>query len=58
VEALAIPHCGSQVTVSIGVASLNRADPATPEALLSLADAALYAAKRDGRNRARLAEAA
>jgi diguanylate cyclase (GGDEF)-like protein len=58
VEALAIPHAGARVTVSIGVASLGRDDPATPEVLLARADAALYAAKRDGRNRSRLAEAA
>jgi two-component system cell cycle response regulator len=38
------------VTVSIGLASLESADD-TPEALLKRADAALYKAKRAGRNR-------
>jgi len=58
VEALAMPHGNGRVTVSIGAASLGHGEQATPEALLARADAALYAAKRDGRNRARLAEVA
>lgn len=40
----------TQVTVSIGVAALNAGD-ANGSALLARADAALYAAKRAGRNR-------
>ena len=39
-----------EVTISIGVASLQR-DGDSPEKLLERADQALYAAKRDGRNR-------
>jgi diguanylate cyclase (GGDEF)-like protein len=38
------------VTVSAGYASLQPDQPTTPEALLASADAALYAAKRAGRN--------
>jgi diguanylate cyclase (GGDEF)-like protein/PAS domain S-box-containing protein len=59
VEELAIPHqddeiCG-QITVSIGAATALARDGGTmrmPEALLASADAALYKAKRNGRNRA------
>ena len=41
---------GQQVTVSIGVASLpDNGD--TPEAVIAVADEALYQAKREGRNR-------
>ena len=39
-----------QVTASVGVASLERPTD-TPEALIKRADNALYAAKRQGRNR-------
>jgi len=39
-----------QVTVSLGVAAL-RPDDAPPEDLLKRADRALYAAKRQGRDR-------
>jgi diguanylate cyclase (GGDEF)-like protein/PAS domain S-box-containing protein len=53
---LHIPHEHSggplkQITVSIGVATLRPGDPADPAALIGAADAALYAAKRQGRNR-------
>jgi diguanylate cyclase (GGDEF)-like protein len=53
---LAIPHAQAagplkQVTVSIGVATLQPGQPATPAALIRAADGALYAAKRQGRNR-------
>ncbi len=60
VEALAIPHAPgashAAVTVSIGVASTID-DPAlaTYDDLAALADAALYAAKRNGRNRIAIA---
>lgn len=59
VEALCRPHagnaeCGGIVTVSIGVGSVRPsldAGAAGTDALLVAADLALYAAKRDGRNR-------
>ena len=53
VEALAINHPSSPsglVTLSVGTATASAAD-AYPAALVASADAALYAAKRDGRNR-------
>ncbi len=40
-----------EVTVSIGVAGGHMSDGCTPERLLQAADAALYEAKRSGRNR-------
>jgi diguanylate cyclase (GGDEF)-like protein len=54
VEALAIHHPSSPsgiVTLSIGTAAASAADAASPAALVASADAALYKAKRDGRNR-------
>jgi diguanylate cyclase len=41
-------HLG-RVTVSIGVATLHAGD--TPQSLIERADACLYAAKHNGRNR-------
>jgi diguanylate cyclase (GGDEF)-like protein len=41
---------GRQITVSIGVASCGK-DTSTAQALVEKADAALYEAKRDGKNR-------
>lgn len=46
---------GLKVTVSIGVAGLDETAAPTPSALIELADAALYRAKEDGRNRVRVA---
>lgn len=46
---------GLRVTVSIGVAGLDETAAQTPSALIDLADAALYRAKEDGRNRVRVA---
>ena len=41
---------GKQITLSIGVASFPR-DASTPQSVIGVADAALYQAKRDGRDR-------
>jgi diguanylate cyclase (GGDEF)-like protein len=56
VEKLAFPHPDSgvsgTVTISLGIATFNGANYATAHALVSAADAGLYAAKHQGRNRA------
>ncbi len=60
VRALAIPHAGSEfgvATVSIGVATMTLDRPQGPAALVEAADAALYEAKRAGRDAVRLADA-
>jgi diguanylate cyclase (GGDEF)-like protein len=46
---------GLRVTVSIGVAGTPAQAPASAEALLKLADEALYAAKQGGRNQVQTA---
>jgi diguanylate cyclase (GGDEF)-like protein len=55
VEAMQLPHpaLGERrvVSVSVGVACFTPARPESPEALLARADAALYRAKRAGRDR-------
>lgn len=59
VETLAIPHPASPhgvVTVSIGVATVHPSDK-DAATLVMLADGALYAAKRNGRNRVESFEA-
>jgi diguanylate cyclase (GGDEF)-like protein len=53
VQTLAMPHCTSDhqtVTVSVGVARTDPNDAHGPDDLIEAADAALYAAKRCGRN--------
>ena len=54
-EARAIPHPASPVsavvTISLGVAALVPAEGGSGQSLFSQADAALYRAKREGRNR-------
>jgi len=50
---LSVPHATStyqQVTVSIGVAASSPLERDQPRDLIEAADAALYAAKRRGRN--------
>ena len=60
VEKLAIPHAQSQVadhvTVSIGVASISVSLDGAQANLVGAADAALYRAKADGRNRVAVAD--
>lgn len=55
VEELQIPHQSSSisptVTISLGVAHVTPDRGVTPESLVEQADAMLYHAKRDGRNR-------
>jgi len=46
------------VTMSVGIGSLNSNRPSSAEQLVTLADAALYCAKDDGRDRVRAADAA
>ncbi|WP_206244605.1 GGDEF domain-containing protein [Novosphingobium terrae] len=48
--ALPTPAPGGRVSISIGVSSTMMPAVDDPDALLACADAALYAAKRDGRN--------
>ncbi|MDH0864478.1 two-component regulator propeller domain-containing protein [Mitsuaria sp. GD03876] len=57
IESLAMPHpaspAGPVVTVSLGVAACVPDEERTLESLIAEADDALYAAKREGRNRVR-----
>jgi diguanylate cyclase (GGDEF)-like protein len=54
IEALALPHASSctasVLTISIGVASMVPVAGADPSMLVAAADAALYRAKKEGRN--------
>jgi diguanylate cyclase (GGDEF)-like protein len=54
VAAIPLPHETSElgyVTISVGAASMEPSVEDAPEALVARADAALYQAKADGRNR-------
>jgi diguanylate cyclase (GGDEF)-like protein len=60
-EKLALPHTMSpfgHVTISIGVAAIVPTEQQSVDALIRMADDALYAAKREGRNRVVSAPAA
>ena len=56
-EALTVPRLGARITASFGVATLPD-DALDIDALLRLADRALYAAKQRGRNRVEAASSA
>jgi diguanylate cyclase (GGDEF)-like protein len=51
IEALALPHPLGVVTVSIGAATMRPREGSSPDELIAAADAALYRAKSNGRNR-------
>ncbi len=47
-----LPNSPPRQTISIGLVSCNAGQQTTPEAMIAAADAALYEAKKQGRNRA------
>ena len=54
IENLLMAHAGSSwgfVSISVGAASVRPAEQGSPQQLTECADAALYLAKRQGRNR-------
>ncbi|MBC7959679.1 MAG: diguanylate cyclase [Vallitaleaceae bacterium] len=59
VEALQVPHTSDEwignITVSLGVVTAYPSAMESPEQIIALADEALYAAKRAGRNRVEVA---
>jgi diguanylate cyclase (GGDEF)-like protein len=60
IVALGIAHAGSPfgvLTISVGVASMIPGEDDLPVDLMRMADAALYRAKRSGRNRVQVADA-
>ena len=60
VVALDIAHAGSPfgvLTISVGVASMVPGEDDLPVDLMRMADAALYRAKRSGRNQVQVADA-
>jgi len=59
IAALGVPHAavpGGAVTASIGVATTIPSGDSLPASLVAAADGALYAAKRNGRNRIAVAD--
>jgi hypothetical protein len=60
VSRLAIPHVANRpygvVTISIGLVALGQGEQLPWEVVLNRADAALYRAKAEGRNRVALAQ--
>ncbi len=60
IEAQTLPHAyvgSGRITLSVGVAVADVRHDAAPASLIARADAALYVAKRQGRNRVAFAEA-
>ena len=54
-EPVSVKGVSLNLTISIGIADLNAGEISTPDAMIAMADRALYAAKETGRNRVCLA---